>query len=66
VAQDGRFYLVSWLNLAERRPLVHRIGKVLRGYDGQDYFLYVVGEDHPDARAHGVPCTGPHPALRRG
>jgi hypothetical protein len=65
VAQDGRFYLLSWFKLPDHPPLLRRLGVVPHGYDGQDFVLYVVGEDRPDARPHGQPCASPHPALRR-
>ncbi|WP_428333983.1 hypothetical protein [Novosphingobium sp.] len=65
VAQDGRFYLLSSYLIAEMPPLVHRIGQVSRrGYNGQSYYLYVVGQNHPDARPHQQLCNGPHLPLR--
>lgn len=65
VAQDGRFYLLSWMKLRDNPPLLRRIAVVEHGYDGQDFALFVVGENRPEARAHGVACAGPHPPLRR-
>ena len=66
VAQDGRFYLISSNLMADRPPLIHRIGHVdRRSYDGQTYDLYVVGQDHPLARPHNQPCAEPHLPLRQ-
>ena len=65
VAQDGRFYLLSWMKLRENPPLLRRIAVVEHGYDGQDFALFVVGGNQPEAHPHGVACAGPHPPLRR-
>jgi hypothetical protein len=65
VADDGRFYLLSPLKIPNNPPLIHQIAHVSRfGYDGQTYFMYVVGMDQPDARPHNQLCAGPHLPLR--
>ena len=65
VAQDGRFYLLTWLPIPDQAPLMRRVGTVAHGYDGQDFYLYIVGEGHADARPHGRPCITPLAPLRQ-
>jgi hypothetical protein len=59
VDADGQFYLLSNLALPEHPPLLHRIAQIPPGYDGQAFYLYRVGGDHPLARPHGQRCNGP-------
>ncbi len=65
VAEDGRFYLLTWIPLQNEPPLLLQLGIVAQGYDGLPFYLYVVGEDHADARPHGVTCITPLGPLRR-
>jgi len=66
VAQDGAFYLLTWLPLPDHRPLLRRIAHVGHGYDGQDFYFYAVGEGHAPAHPHGQRCAAPLIPLRRG
>ncbi|MDR3387950.1 MAG: hypothetical protein P4L92_12945 [Rudaea sp.] len=66
VAADGHFYLMTRFNFADDPRLMHRIAAVPAGYDGENYYMYSVGDGAPEARPHNQPCNGPHPALRRG
>jgi hypothetical protein len=61
---DGRFYFISTLTIPPVPGLLRQIGKVDGGYDGQDFVLYVVGENRRDARPHGQSCIGPVAPLR--
>jgi hypothetical protein len=64
VQADGRFYLLTTYDLAEDQPLVHRIAAVPPGYDRENYYLFMIGENRPEARPHALLCNGRHPPLR--
>ena len=61
--QNGRFYLISWNNIPADPTLLRRIAVIPPGYDGQAYYLYVVGETRPETRSTAPPCNGPHRPL---
>lgn len=56
----GRFYLLSDAPLPTSLApgLVRSLHNVAAGYDGQAYYMYVVGPDRRD-RAHRVPQCAP-------
>ena len=65
IDRDGKFYLLSDFWFEDRPPFLRRIAAIPRGYDGQAFNIYVIGEDHPDSRARLSRCNGPVRALSR-
>lgn len=62
--EQGKYYMLSWFYLEDHPPFLRKIAVIPHGYDGQNFVLYVVGENLPDARPHRHPCITPLLPLR--
>jgi hypothetical protein len=65
--RDGRFYLLSDLPIVPRGNLLKLLVHVPAGYDGQDFYLFVVRPDLPESKVRFPRCNGParpFPGLR--
>lgn len=61
----GTFYLLSSADLPDKPDLLHPLGTVAPGYDGQVYMLYRVGDGARAARRAETMCAGPWQPLNR-
>lgn len=66
-ATRGRFYLLSDLPLSMTVPrdVLRPIAHIPAGYDGFDYYLFIVGPDRPEMRERTRLCV-PHQRPLRG
>jgi hypothetical protein len=55
----GRFYLVTRYGVPQRPGVVRELAQIPAGYDGQNYNLYVVGEDRPERNDRVSHCAAP-------
>jgi len=63
---QGRFYFVTELKKIPPVGFMRELAHISPGYDGQDYHLYVVGPDKPDAQPDLPACNGPTRPLDPG
>lgn len=57
--RDGRFYLLTEVPLKSDGKFVRSLAEIPVGYNGQEYHLFVVGEDLPQRTPALPACNGP-------